>query len=96
MKTYKDLEWEAHALSSLLGFDGAEQARLELDNGYEISVWKGVQLCDKKYSCSLLYYGDVELSKKFGHREFDTANQVSLYMEEIQKLPPKVVASGNH
>ena len=40
MKTFKDLEFKQHP-SSIDGFDMGVQARLEFDNGFEVSVVKG-------------------------------------------------------
>ena len=40
MKTFKDLEFKQHP-SSITEFDMGVQARLEFDNGFEVSVVKG-------------------------------------------------------
>ena len=40
MKTFKDLEFKSHP-NSTIGFDGGVQARLDFDNGFDVSVVKG-------------------------------------------------------
>lgn len=94
IKTFADLKFEPHALNQLGGdFEKSKIARLMFDNGYGVSVVKDCPcLTDcHKYELVLLKNGNLWCSSKVDSiYRADNKREASLYMLNVQNLPPCV------
>ena len=86
MKKFEDLVFKDHP-----NFDRAQQALLEFDNGYGVSVLLGARFYSNgrdTYEVAVMYDDAVTYPMETDVVGFLKADEVTAYMEKVQDLPP--------
>ena len=86
MKKFEDLVFKDHP-----NFDRAQQALLEFDNGYGVSVLLGARFYSNgrdTYEVAVMYDDAVTYPMEHDVIGHLTADEVTAYMEKVQDLPP--------
>lgn len=91
MKTFKDLEFKKHSISTIEMYKNAKQAKIDFDNGYGVSVIFGSCFYSNgidTYEVAVLFNGNITYDTEItndvlGHL---SENKVSEVMEKVQLL----------